>query len=151
MKSVGKLVQLARLTGTEWTILIRAGVLLPAIAFGLRVVGFNRLRALLGKVLPDGGVRLSGDREKSLVVVTTRMVGIASRHGFPRVTCLPRSLTLWRLLRSQGVEADLRIGVRREAGRLDAHAWVEHRGLPLNDASDVAERYAAFDGSAVLL
>jgi hypothetical protein len=135
----------------EWSILIRAGVLLPATALGLRIFGFNRMRALLGKVLPDIGCGLSGDGEQRLAATTVRMVGIAARHGFGRITCLPRSLALWRLLRNQGIAAELRIGVRRDAGRLDAHAWVEHGRLPLNDSSDVAQRYAAFDGSAVLL
>ena len=148
---MGRLAKLGRLSGREWSVLVRAGVLLPATALGLRIFGFNRMRALLGKALPDTGSGLSGDGEQRLAATTARMVGIAARHGFGRVTCLPRSLTLWRLLRNQGIAAELRIGVRREAGRMDAHAWVEHGGLPLNDSSDVGERYAAFDGSAVLL
>jgi hypothetical protein len=148
---MGKLAKLGRLSGREWSVMVRAGVLLFATALGLRTVGFNRVRALLGKALPDTGSGLSGDGEQRLAATTARMVGIAARHGIGHVTCLPRSLTLWRLLRSQGIEAELRIGVRREAARLDAHAWVEHGGLPLNDSSDVGDRYAAFDGSAVLL
>jgi hypothetical protein len=30
-------------------------------------------------------------------------------------------------------------------GHLLAHAWVEYAGHPLNDAPDVAERYAPFE------
>lgn len=39
---------------------------------------------------------------------------------------------------------DLRIGVKLDQGRLDAHAWVEADGIPINDAPDVAQRFAAF-------
>jgi hypothetical protein len=49
---------------------------------------------------------------------------------------LIESLVLWWLLRRQGFDGDLRIGVRKHAGQLQAHAWVEHRGQALNDAGD---------------
>ena len=148
---MGRLARLARLPGADRVTLVRAFLLLPATALGLRVFGFNRVLALLVRVLPDAGSSRSGDAGQRLAATTAQLVGIAARRGPLRVTCLPRSLTLWRMLRNQGIDAELRIGVRRVAGLLDAHAWVEHGGLPLNDASNVAEKYAAFDGSAVLL
>jgi len=46
----------------------------------------------------------------------------------------------------QGVPAELRIGVRTQEG-FSAHAWVEVGGQPVNDAPDVAERFAPFDDS----
>jgi hypothetical protein len=51
-------------------------------------------------------------------------------------------LVLQRLLREQGIEAQLRIGVRTEGGRLMAHAWLEHEGRPLGEAEPVEERFA---------
>lgn len=65
------------------------------------------------------------------------LVEAAGRHHYRRMTCLTRSLALQALLRRQGVEADLRIGVRREDGRLQAHAWVEHAGVPLGEREGV--------------
>mgnify|MGYP000718269785 CR=1 FL=1 len=44
--------------------------------------------------------------------------------------------------------AELRLGVRK-APDLEAHAWVEVAGRPVNDDDDVRRRYAAFDRSAV--
>jgi hypothetical protein len=123
---------------------------MPAIALGLRALGFNRVCTILGTGLPPAVCVLACEDDQRLAANVARLVGLAARHGLPRSSCLPRSLTLWRLLRSRGIEARLRFGVRTEDGRLDAHAWVEHGGRPLNDASDVGERYAAFDGSAVL-
>ena len=60
--------------------------------------------------------------------------------------CLERSLALWWMLGRRGLEADLRIGVRRADAGLEAHAWVELLGHQINDGADVGERYAAFEG-----
>ena len=59
--------------------------------------------------------------------------------------CLTRSLLLVWLLRRRGVSTDLRIGVRLSQGNLEAHAWVEHEGSAINEASDIGARFAAFD------
>jgi hypothetical protein len=56
-------------------------------------------------------------------------------------TCLHRSLTLWWLLRRQGVASELRIGVRKEQGRFEAHAWVERAGVALNDRADIGQDF----------
>jgi hypothetical protein len=60
---------------------------------------------------------------------TGLLVNIANRR-FPtwQVDCLPESLTVWGLLRRQGMDARLRLGVREQDGRLDGHAWVEYAG-----------------------
>ncbi len=57
--------------------------------------------------------------------------------------CLVRSLAAWWLLRSEGVPADLRIGVSLENG-FAAHAWVELWGEPLTDTPDILSRFSAF-------
>ena len=72
------------------------------------------------------------------------MVAIAARHGVHQGNCLSQSLTLQRLLARHGVAAELRIGARRAGDRLEAHAWVEHQGRPLNDSADVAARFPPF-------
>jgi hypothetical protein len=65
------------------------------------------------------------------------LVESAGRHHYRKMTCLTRSLALQALLRRQGLEADLRIGVRRVAGQLRAHAWVEHAGMPVGEREGV--------------
>ena len=75
---------------------------------------------------------------------TARLVQAAARYGLFRPTCLPQSLVLCWLLRRQGLAGELRIGVRPEPSRLEAHAWVEFQGRPLNDGADVARRFAPF-------
>lgn len=49
-------------------------------------------------------------------------------------TCLRRALVLQRLLAARGHRVTLQVGVRREQGALQAHAWLEHRGVPLLEA-----------------
>ncbi len=48
-----------------------------------------------------------------------------------------------------GIDGDLRIGVARDGDAIDGHAWVEYRGQVLNDAPDVATRFAVFDDDPV--
>jgi hypothetical protein len=51
------------------------------------------------------------------------------------------------LLRQAGHDGTLRIGARRSDAGLEAHAWVELNGAPLNDRVDIAERFTPFLGS----
>ncbi len=53
--------------------------------------------------------------------------------------CLPRSLALFRYLRSLGAPAEHVIGVRRVP--FGAHAWVEVDGQPLLDADHIVKDY----------
>jgi hypothetical protein len=73
------------------------------------------------------------------------MVIAALRYSFLQYTCLEESLTLWYLLRKQGIAACLRIGVRKENEKFEAHAWVEHRGEALNQDEETHRHYAAFE------
>jgi hypothetical protein len=146
---MGKWAKLRELSGEERALLAGAFLLLPATAFGLRVLGFTRMRKIFAGAAPvaNAGDRADGDADRA--ARTERLVRVAARYCLWRPSCLPRSLTLWRLLRRQGIETELRIGVRKQFSRLDAHAWVEHHGAPLGDAHDVRERYAAFGESIV--
>jgi hypothetical protein len=48
--------------------------------------------------------------------------------------CLIRSLVLLRLISRCGIDSCLVIGVRNEGEAFAAHAWVEHRGIPILDS-----------------
>ena len=61
---------------------------------------------------------------------------IAARHCLPPGSCLPQSLALCWLLRKNGLDAQLKIGVKPQsetlvAETLLAHAWVEVNHQPL--------------------
>jgi hypothetical protein len=74
------------------------------------------------------------------------LVNIAARYGPIRAACLVRSVVLIRILSARGVTGTLQIGVRKAASsQLDAHAWVECEGVPVNDQPNVASDFAVFD------
>ena len=140
---------LARFRALSWPqrqVLLQAMLLLPVFWAGLRALGLSRLHAWVTRApLAAGASRL--DVEPATIGA---LINSAGNHGpFPS-TCLTRSLLLHWLLHRRGVRSEMRIGVRITDGRLDAHAWVEYEGRPLNDAQDVAERFAAFDGTLSL-
>ena len=59
------------------------------------------------------------------------------------MTCLPRALALQRMLARRGIVAALRIGVRKEAATLAAHAWVEVDGRAVGEPEAIEESFRA--------
>jgi hypothetical protein len=59
--------------------------------------------------------------------------------------CLVRSLTLWTMLLRRGVVTDLRVGVRRREGKIEAHAWLEFAGMPVNENQENVDSYSVYD------
>ena len=139
-----ELSRFGKLTALERGIFIRALLLLPAIGLGLRMFGFGKVQAMLNASRVTDSCKLAPDAALKIALAAVRMVSGAARRGFYRANCLPTSLVLAHLLRRQGIAADLRVGVRKVAGALEAHAWVEHHGQPLNDGMDVHERFPPF-------
>lgn len=95
--------------------------------------------------MPEEDIRPLQPRTLDKLTRIGYLVNSAARHVLPIGNCLTRSLYLQRLLARRGVPTDLHIGVQLSDGQLLAHAWVEYAGHPLNDAPDVAERYAPFE------
>jgi Transglutaminase-like superfamily len=122
-----------------------AVVLLPLISLSLRFRGFLKTRAFLQRhvSLPRPQKELYSICPK----VTARMVRAAGRYGLQRPTCLQESLALWCILGRQGVPCDLRVGVRKQAEKFEAHAWVERLGIPLNEPEGLHQHYAVFDAT----
>ena len=79
--------------------------------------------------------------------MTVHMVNAADRLGLVHPSCLAKSLTLWWLLGRQGIPSQLRIGIRKEAEKFEAHAWVERDGAALNEPDEHHHHYAAFDAA----
>ena len=141
-----ELAKLRALTPAERRLLIVAFAATPLVAGGLTVFGFRRLHAAMSRWPRPRSARFPTERAASARAVSvSRVVGIAAGRGPFRASCLRRSLLLWWLLKRDGIETILRVGVNRESGALHAHAWVEYRGRPLNDADDIALRFPAFE------
>jgi hypothetical protein len=104
------------------------------VAWTLRRHGVRRL-------LPrTAGVPTAADRERG------REVAAAVDAGLGLVpmakTCLRRSLTLSRELHRLGVAGTMHVGVRRPAGTVEAHAWVQVGEAVVNDDPAEIATYA---------
>ncbi|OQC17496.1 lasso peptide biosynthesis B2 protein [Candidatus Skiveiella danica] len=128
------------LSGPDRRTLLAAAAWMPIFWLGLRVFGLPRFQARLqrGKTTANAAMALPD------IQALGELVNIAARYTLGPRTCLTRSLLLGWLLRRRGVESQLRIGVRLNQGRLDAHAWVECEGVPVNDRPDVGAQFASF-------
>jgi hypothetical protein len=132
-----------RLGRLEKRFLIESLLLLPLTALGIRSVGFRRWKSILITITriieSDSAIIDKSSFPKALL--TADMVKRASWHGIYRANCLEQSLVLWWLLSRQGIESDLRFGVRKGGG-FEAHAWVEVERVPLNESGDVHQRFS---------
>jgi hypothetical protein len=135
-----KLQQFLALTAPERRTVLAAMALLPLFWIGLRTLGLQRLQAWLQRKPLRVANPLAADELQRL----GRLVNSAAHQALGPANCLTRSLYLWSLLRRRGIDSQLRIGVRLTQGQLEAHAWVEHAGIPVNDRPDVSADFAPF-------
>ena len=122
---------------------LRALVMLPLVALSLRWRGFRATQASLRLLLSQNSTPSASSA--NVAAMSAHMVNAADRYGLVHPSCLVKSLTLWWLLAKQGAASELRLGIRKREGKFEAHAWVEHAGLALNEPEEHHQHYAAFD------
>ena len=135
-----KLAKLRALSWPERRMLLAAMAWMPLFWLGLHGLGLRRFQAWLQRprLLSESDLPLAEIRGMATTVNrAARLVRIPAN-------CLTRSLLLGWLLRRRGVASQLRIGVKMNNGSLEAHAWVEYAGIPINDQPNVGEQFAAF-------
>ena len=135
-----RLLQFHNLEAIQKRTLLAAWLWLPLFWLSLRVLGLPRFQAWLLKAPARPALSLT----LPVIRALGEAVNIAARHTLFPATCLTRSLLLVWLLRRRNVVSKLRIGVRLTQGMLDAHAWVECEGVPVNDSPDVNAQFASF-------
>lgn len=117
----------------EWQLLMAAGRLALFVEIALRALRFDELLARLEAVnarleplSPHGHSEACHPSRAACA----HAVDLAYRLlPLPR-TCLNESLTLFGLLRRQGLDARFCLGVRKEGERLAAHAWIQGEDTP---------------------
>jgi hypothetical protein len=122
-----------------WRLLMQSSFLLLLLKPGLRVLGFNRIANWLGIAPGNLDLQFESQFQARAEDIAYLVQGVAARLPV-RSTCLARSLVLWRLLKSEGIDAQLYIGVRGTQALndvLNAHAWIEFNGHVLNDNEEV--------------
>ncbi len=121
-------------------------MLLPLVKVSLRLRGFGKTQEWLQARL-QRGQRTQSESATSTPKVekTCRMVRTAVHYALPHAGCLEQSLTLWYLLGVQGISASVRIGIPKQTEPFEAHAWVEHEGVALNQLEQPHDHYVPFD------
>ena len=134
-----------RLSRSERGLLAETLVLLPLAVVAQRALGFARCRGILERLANALGTRpRMTDDPAAEVRVAARLFDRAARRCPCPTSCMHRSLVLWWLLRRRGFASRLLIGVHKEAGCFEAHAWVECLGSVLNDPDDLHRQFAPF-------
>jgi hypothetical protein len=135
-----------RLSDFERGVVLEGAVALVATRVGLRVAGFRRWQSALAWLAPSQAAYSTEQGSVNSARMIARMEQSTANHLFFRANCLEQSLTLCWLLHRRGIAAELRIGARKDAGRFEAHAWVESSGVVLNDTSTSHLHFVPFDG-----
>lgn len=133
-----------RLSPSDGALLARAMLWMLAVDLGLKVMGFDRLQGRLRCIANPQGVAGPGHHQWSTDKIERlcQLVQVAARHHLYGMGCLPQALTAQKLLALEGVQADLRIGVRKIGDRLDAHAWLEYQGCPIGEGAHIRDTFA---------
>lgn len=130
---------------------LRALMVLPLVGLSLKFRGFEATRSTLRKILSPATRQADSDSLNKQIALTAHMVNAADRHGLVHPSCLVKSLTMWWLLGRKGITSQLRVGIRKESGNFEAHAWVEREGMALNEPEERHHHYAAFDAALASL
>ena len=142
-----KLRTLLSLPGSDLWKVAGASFLLLAVDLGLRALPFRRVLALTD---PTSRRARAGQEGDPVPVIRRyrRVVEIAARNHLYPMLCLRRALVLRWLLGRQGIVTRLRLGVRRDAEKIAAHAWLEYEGRPVTDPANVSEEFTVLAGPA---
>ena len=132
--TVRRLRTFARLSWGERVLLARAAGVAWMVRLGLWLLPFRLLQEQVRSVRTRGRSRYAVNRLVWAVETACRYV--------PRATCLTRAIALQVLLRQQGYDSVVRIGIAKEHGRFESHAWLESEGSILIGGQESAERYA---------
>src|SRR5258708_29195965 len=129
---------------------LRSSVVLPLISISLRWRGFRKTKTSLQHFLSVPFGSRNPDAE-ARAILTAQIVRAASHQGIGDPSCLAVSLALWWLLALQGIASELRVGIRKDGGTFEAHAWVECGRATLDDPGIQLRHYVEFDAALASL
>jgi hypothetical protein len=138
---VNRFWQFLRLSAAERNVLLVAIPLVAVIRLSLFIVPFPLLYRTWTSSLPR--LARTGSAENASPERIVRLVAAASRL-VPGARCLTRAVAAQLLLARQGNLVELRIGVRKQGDRLEAHAWLENQGAPISESETKIGDYTPF-------
>lgn len=124
--------RLLKLRGTDYMLLLRAGICTVAVRVGLWIFSFRTVRRLAMCRCKPGRTRYSVEQIVWAVRAISRYV--------PEATCLTQALVVQRLLTMSGFPHWLRLGVAKDPVRgFESHAWVECDGrVVIGESADAS-------------
>ena len=93
---------------------------------------------------------VSGNVELARLRQYGEATNMAANRCIVHANCLPRSIALWWILRLLRHDSQVRFGVTKQQSQLQAHAWVEFKGQPLNDEPNISQRYLPLDAAQAI-
>ena len=138
-----------RLSGFERGVVLEAVAGLPIAWLGVRFLGLRVSKTALGRtrVAPFRNSQFSETDTLNGARRIAHLAAVTSSNLFFRASCLEQSLVLCHMLRRRGMNADLRIGARKEANRFEAHAWVELDGTVIDSSGAEHSHFVPFEQS----
>jgi hypothetical protein len=125
-------------------------MLLLLVDWGLRLLPFQTMQRWAkpaGSAQVSPGDQAAARNAPACIARTINMVDRAIRWHLYPMTCLRRALVLQRLLARAGLETELKIGVRKVDGGLQAHAWIEYQGRPQGERDQHLSPYSTISSA----
>jgi hypothetical protein len=136
------------LSPAEKGVLLHSLIVLAWVRWTVTTRGLAAVEARARRVMAVTGGQESAGAGRRVETAEARDVARllhAAQRALPGgSTCLHLAGALKLLLAERGIASDLRIGARKDLGKLTAHAWLECAGRVLIGGTDVYERYAVF-------
>ena len=133
------------LTGQQKAQLLLLLVALPATGALIRIFGFQKASKICARVVSSAPLRPTTSEDIADAESLASLAAIAGRRGPVSASCLRQSLVVRACLRQRGLDAQLKIGVKKDVNGLDAHAWVELDGIALGQRDLSHQPFKAVD------
>ena len=130
----GRLAAWRALSGADQRRLLGLTCGLPVVETSLRCIGAQRTASWLSRAIPPKAIHPPDAAELQQADRLAQLAAIAGRRGVLQARCLSQAMLVRALLQRRGLDAVLQVGVRKDGGQFDAHAWVELAGHTLAQA-----------------
>ena len=140
---LGILLKFVALPGQEQRLYCSATFWLLSVKAGLYLLPFSRINGWLTRLAHLNTQPAQGRKPQTVVRAIERISRALPRW---RITCLPQAMVGYLLLRRQGFDVCLKIGVCKDATeQLTAHAWLEYQGrVLLGDLDEINQFIPVF-------
>ena len=130
-----------RLPARERSLYLQTWLLLFRIRLMLWMLPYQRWRQIAANMIH---IENEHTLERPNVDRLARAVKVMSRY-MPHASCLTQALAAQTLLAHEGQRSQLRVGVtQNDAGKLEAHAWVQVNGRVVIGGRQSVARFSAF-------